>query len=273
MTKALVTSGQSTEPDPDKVALPIGLSVFALVIVGLIFGVYKSYAWLQDEQRLPVQDIVISGDIEMLNTDYLTQLVRQRNTGSFFAIDINQVHSLVEQQPWVFSASIRKRWPSSLYIHIVEQQAVARWNEDLLLNKNGASFDGMSVGPSTNQAAVEALQTNLVNLFGPGGSESATLAGYSTMRKLLAGSGETISQLSLNERFAWTVQLESGINLNIGRQEYIKRLQRFIDVYPLLKKEKKAINYIDLRYDTGLAVGWADAFPIVQAETDNNTNN
>jgi cell division septal protein FtsQ len=41
----------------------------------------------------------------------------------------------------------------------------------------------------------------------------------------------------------------------------------------LLKQEKKAINYIDLRYDTGLAVGWADAFPIDRAETDNNTNN
>jgi cell division protein FtsQ len=271
MNKALVPSTPNSEAD--QVSLPIGLSVFVLVVVGLIFGAYKSYLWLQDEQRLPVQDIVISGDIKMLNTDYLASMIRQQNTGSFFAIDVNQVHSLIEQQPWVFSASIRKRWPSSLYIHIVEQQAVARWNDDLLLNKYGNSFDGISTDPSTKSAASEALQDGLVNLFGPGGSETTALTGYTNMRRLLRASGLSIAQLSLNERFAWTVQLQNGINLNIGRQEYIKRLQRFIDVYPLLKQEKKAINYIDLRYDTGLAVGWADAFPIDRAETDNNTNN
>ena len=55
------------------------------------------------------------------------------------------------------------------------------------------------------------------------------------------------------------VQLANGIELNLGRQEFIDRLQRFIDVYPLLAKQPKAVKYVDLRYDTGLAVGWQDA--------------
>jgi cell division protein FtsQ len=271
MSKALVTT--TSTADPDKVSLPVGLSVFALVIMALMFGAYKSYSWLQDEQRLPVQSIVLSGDIKMLDPEHLERLIRQQNTGSFFAIDVNEVHQLVEQQAWVYSASIRKRWPSSLYIHVVEQQAVARWNDDLLLNKYGDSFDGMGVSEGTKRDEAQQALNDLVKLFGPGGSEKTALTGYTNMRRLLRSSNESVAQLSLNERFAWTVRLKSGITLNIGRQEYIKRLQRFIDVYPLLQKEKKAINYIDLRYDTGLAVGWADAFPIVQAETDNNINN
>ena len=63
--------------------------------------------------------------------------------------------------------------------------------------------------------------------------------------------------------------------LNLGREERVKRVQRFMDIYPLIKthleqqakqhkkqknnseKElKQAVDYIDLRYDTGLAVGW-----------------
>ncbi|MFC4700285.1 cell division protein FtsQ/DivIB [Glaciecola siphonariae] len=247
--------------EADKVSLPVGLSVFVVVLGLLVWGGVLSYQWLQDEQRLPVQNIVYSGQINMLDVEGLESLIRQQHAGSFFAIDVNDVHKLVEAQPWVYSASIRKRWPSSLYIHVVEQQAAARWNDDLLLNKYGESFDG--------KLANSALPV----LFGPGGSEKTALTGYQHMRALLRSSGQKIQQLVLSERFAWTVQLQSGITLNLGRQEYIKRLQRFIDVYPLLKEEKKAINYVDLRYDTGLAVGWADAFPISQAETDNNTNN
>ena len=59
--------------------------------------------------------------------------------------------------------------------------------------------------------------------------------------------------------------------LNLGREERVKRVQRFMDVYPLIKAHlkheskqknnnkkqlKQAVDYIDLRYDTGLAVGW-----------------
>ena len=68
----------------------------------------------------------------------------------------------------------------------------------------------------------------------------------------------TLDELSLSERFAWQVQLKNGIKLNLGRQEFIDRLQRFIDVYPLLAQQEKAVKYVDLRYDTGVAVGWKD---------------
>jgi cell division protein FtsQ len=259
MSNELSTTINAAEAD--RVSLPVGLSVFVCVIALLIWGAVSSYQWLQDEQRLPVQNIVVTGNISMLDVDALESKIRQDNAGSFFAIDVNNVHQLVERQAWVYSASIRKRWPSSLYIHVLEQQAAARWNDDLLLNKYGDSFDGKLDSPA------------LPVLFGPGGSEKTALTGYQHMRSLLRSSGQRIEQLVLSERFAWTVQLKSGITLHLGRQEYIKRLQRFIDVYPLLKEEKKAINYVDLRYDTGLAVGWADAFPISQAETENNTNN
>ena len=68
-----------------------------------------------------------------------------------------------------------------------------------------------------------------------------------------------IEELSLSERFAWQVQLENGIELNLGRKEFIDRLQRFIDVYPLLAQQEKTVKYIDLRYDTGVAVGWENS--------------
>ncbi|HAX26425.1 MAG TPA: cell division protein FtsQ, partial [Alteromonas macleodii] len=158
----------------------------------------------------------------------------------------NEVFELVEAQPWVYRASVRKKWPNTLKIYLVEQQPVAQWNEDLLLNPYGDTFND------------EGVKLDLPRLYGPGGSEKTALEGYNAMHALIATTDMTLDELSLSERFAWQVQLKNGIKLNLGRQEFIDRLQRFIDVYPLLAQQEKAVKYVDLRYDTGVAVGWKD---------------
>lgn len=41
----------------------------------------------------------------------------------------------------------------------------------------------------------------------------------------------------------------------------MKRLARFVELYPVLQQQAqtdgKRISYVDLRYDSGAAVGWA----------------
>ena len=53
--------------------------------------------------------------------------------------------------------------------------------------------------------------------------------------------------------------INNGIKLNLGRTEFINRLQRFVDLLPLILQQEKQVDYVDLRYDTGLAVGWKTA--------------
>ncbi|GGW94190.1 cell division protein FtsQ/DivIB [Alteromonas halophila] len=221
-----------------------GIAFLVLVLAALIVGGVQVRDWLADEQRMPVQVVDFSGDFSHVKVGQLERLIRQSQPGSFFALDVNEVYHLVEAQPWVYRASVRKQWPNTLKIYLVEQQPVAQWNEDLLLNPYGDTFDASAEGLS------------LPRLFGPGGSEKTALEGYNAMHSLLATVGMPIAELSLSERFAWQLQLQNGIELNLGRKEFIDRLQRFIDVYPLLTKETKAVKYVDLRYDTGLAVGW-----------------
>ena len=68
-----------------------------------------------------------------------------------------------------------------------------------------------------------------------------------------------ISELVLSERYAWQVWLEKGIHLNLGRADKMKRVQRFVDLYPLLSEYgDKQVARVDLRYDIGLAVSWLE---------------
>ncbi len=224
-----------------------GVAFLLAVITGLIVGGVKIKEYLQDAQRAPVQVVDFSGDFSHVNVTRLERLIRQSQPGSFFALDVNEVYKLVEAQPWVYRASVRKQWPNTLKIYLVEQQPVAQWNDDFLLNPYGETFNA------------SADELGLPKLFGPGGSEKTALEGFNAMQSLLATTSMPIAEMSLSERFAWQIQLENGIELNLGRQEFIDRLQRFIDVYPLLAKQPKAVKYVDLRYDTGLAVGWQEA--------------
>ncbi|MFS1702029.1 cell division protein FtsQ/DivIB [Alteromonas sp. AMM-1] len=223
-----------------------GITFLVMLFAVLVATGIKTYSWMQDEQRAPVQVIDFSGRFKHLDVLKLEKLIRQSQPGSFFALDVNDIHQLLEQQPWVYRASVRKQWPNRLKVYLVEQTPVARWNEDLMLNPYGESFNA------------EGKTLGLPKLFGPGGSEKTALEGYNAMQSLLAGQNLAIAELSLSERYAWQVQLQNGIELNLGRQEFIDRLQRFVDVYPLLAKQPKAVKYVDLRYDTGLAVGWDD---------------
>ncbi len=224
-----------------------GVIFLLLVIVFILFAGIKAHNYLQDEQQMPVQVIDFSGSYQYVDIGKLESLIRRSQPGSFFALDVNEVYELLEAQPWVYRASVRKQWPNRLNIYVVEQTPVARWNGDLILNPYGDTF------------SPEGVAISLPDLFGPGGSEKTALEGYNTMHALLSTMDMQIAELSLSERFAWQLQLDSGVKLNLGRQAFIDRLQRFIDIYPLLMQQEKAVSYVDLRYDTGVAVGWKDA--------------
>jgi cell division protein FtsQ len=221
-----------------------GLSFLICVCIGLVWAGINLTQWMHDEQQVPISHIEISGSYQYIQDRDISRLISKDVQGSFFSADINEIHTAVLKHPWVHQASVRKKWPNTIQVYLVEQTPVAIWNDDLLLNSEGVPFAG------------DIQNDKLPTLFGPNGAEKTALSGYKAMQMILSTGTLTVDNLVLSERFAWQVQLNNGIKLNLGRQEFIDRLQRFINLYPLLQQDSRAINYVDLRYDTGAAVGW-----------------
>jgi cell division protein FtsQ len=221
-----------------------GMGFLIVVFTSLIIGGTVLTNWMVDEQQVPISSVQISGHYTYIKDRDISRLIANDIEGSFFSADINDIHSAVLKHPWVYQASVRKKWPNTIQVYLVEQTPVAIWNGDLLLNAEGIPFVGSVAG------------AQLPLLFGPNGAEKTSLSGYQAMQMILSTGTLTVKNLVLSERFAWQVQLNNGIKLNLGRQEFINRLQRFINLYPLLQQDERDINYVDLRYDTGMAVGW-----------------
>lgn len=224
-----------------------GFSFFCLVVVGLLSAWGTLNDWMDSKEDVPLSVVNVSGQFALSTQETIKQTVFLTAQDSFFAVDVNKVQKAVEALPWVYKASVRKQWPSTLNVTVSEQVAVAVWNEDLLLNEYGEVF----------QAPIDERVAHLPELFGPMGNEKDALTQYTNLAELLAYKQLTIEALALSERFAWQVWLSNGIRLDLGRTDTVKRVNRFIEYFQVVNAANEAsINYVDLRYDTGMAVGW-----------------
>ena len=245
----------------------IGLAFFIVVVFGLISITWMLTKHVIGEENAPVTAINITGEMPYTVRDDVLRAIENIDMGNFFQVDVNTIQQQVLALPWVYSVAVRKQWPSELKIYVVDQTPVALWNGDFLLNEFGKAF----------QADTNRLNHQLPQFYGPEGSEILALENFINLSRLLAFKNLGIDELLLSERFSWQLTLSDGVLLNLGREERVVRVQRFMDLYPQIKSQalienskvkskryrknskkgvKKVIDYIDLRYDTGLAVGW-----------------
>jgi len=227
----------------------LGVSFFVAVIIGMLGGSWLITEKVIAQEGTPVTSLIITGEMPFtVRADILTAL-EIIDLSNFFQVDVNDIQQQIIQLPWVYSVSVRKHWPNELKIYVVDQWPVAQWNGDFLINNQGQTF----------QADVSRIKTHLPQFYGPEGTELIALENFSNLNRLLGFRDLSIDELVLSERFSWQLTLNDGVLLNLGRESRVKRIQRFIDVYPIIKNKKEynqQVNYIDLRYDTGVAIGW-----------------
>lgn len=256
-----MTNKKSSTNNQQLLAFGLGLAFFVAVLISMVSAAWWLSGQVFSQEKSPVNSVVISGEMPFTQREEVIAAMSNIELGNFFEVDVNDIQRQVAALPWVYSVSVRKQWPDEVKIYVVDQTPVALWNGDFLLNKFGKAF----------QADTSKLVNGIPQFFGPEGSELLALENYSDLNELLEYSDLAIDELVLSERFSWQLTLNDGVMLNLGREERVERIQRFMDVYPLIKSHieqkstgkknskkqpKQAVDYIDLRYDTGLAVGW-----------------
>lgn len=223
-----------------------GVLFFVAVLAGLVSIGSDLKRWFFEEDRIPVQGLVVQGKLDYVTIDDVRSALKDDPAvNNFFRLDVNEIQHRVEALPWIYQASIRKRWPALLYVYVVEQSPRALWGDDRLLSDRGGIF----------KAPLDRLKRPLVKLSGPDAMADQIWDEYKSYERMLALNGYHIESLNLTDRHAWELQIKDGPKLILGRGDARARLQRFIDVYPKIENREN-IAYLDMRYDTGFAVGW-----------------
>jgi len=213
-----------------------------LVVVALAGSVWWLGGW-HEARHWPIRWLEVSGDLERLTTAQIRAAVAQQARRGFFAVDVDRARAEVEALPWVERASVSRHWPDALQISVSEQQAVARWQDHALVSRSGELFEVAGTGG----------MQGLARLDGPQGRELEVFESWQRMRARLATHGLEIRSVELDPRGAWRLELGTGLELLLGREDVSTRLERFLSVRSDLNAMSR-IASIDLRYPNGLAL-------------------
>ena len=160
--------------------------------------------------------------------------------------------------PWVEHAEVRKLWPDVLEVRIVEHRPFARWGKDRLLSEQGRLF-----------AVPQALEdAPLPELDGPDGQAAEVVELYNDSRALFAPVGVDVRRLAMDARGSWSLALDNGTEVIVGRDDARSRLGRFVRVLPQLTRTQVPIVRADLRYTNGFTLSWGTPPPAAKQTQD-----
>jgi cell division protein FtsQ len=195
-----------------------------------------------------ISQVSVSGRFQRVSAMEVEQAVKARvRDMGLISVDLGAVQRAVEQLPWVESATVERQWPRALNIRVVEQVAAARWGANGLLNTRGELFI----------SEARHIPPELPRLSGPQGTEAEVARRYLAAQGQLLEAGMRLTAVRLDLRGAWEFDLDNGITVRLGRRQVEERLQRFVQAaVGQITSHANDINYIDMRYTNGFAIGW-----------------
>ena len=195
--------------------------------------------------RLPVfalREIRLDSAPAHVTPNEIERSVRGAVRGNFFTLDLDAIRTAFAGLPWVRNVELRRRWPDRLEVTLEEHVPLARWASRALVNTHGEIFEAAYSGA-------------LPVFIGPEGVAKEMAIQYEYFRRGLASIGHEPVQVLVSPRRAWRLKLESGLTLELGREQIEARLARFVAAYErTLGTLEQEIRHVDLRYANGFAV-------------------
>ena len=234
------------------------MAVTAMVVGVVVWVAQRPYFAIARVQIKPMGEHTLN----YVSAASVQATIAGRLVGNFFSINLNEARHLLESVPWVRNVSVRRVWPNALQVEFEEQQPLALWNEDEMINTWGEAF-------RANQGEL-AEDVRLPAFTGPDDAERLVVQRYAELARWFAPLGLTVSEIHLSPRYAWSVRLSDGLVLTLGRDPaadiadphgragavpFARRIERFVQAWPVLaSKVQQPVLSADLRYPDGFAV-------------------
>jgi len=245
-----------------------------LALVAVAAWIAGVLVWIAQRPYFAIQRVEIepieAPDLAYVSPTSVQATIAGRLAGNFFSIDLDDARNLLETTPWVRHARVQRVWPDTLRVQIEEQQPLALWNENQMINTWGEAF-------SANQGELPDNMP-LPHLKGPENSERLVVQRYAELARWFAPLNRHVVDITLSPRYAWEVELSDGVRLNLGRDPaadvadphgrsgalpFAARIERFVHAWPELARRLsgRAIASADLRYSNGFAITLAPIPP------------
>ena len=223
--------------------------VFAVALLFLV--TVAAIAWVSmgivTSERWPIRWLEINGAFNRVSAEQLRASLASEVGSSFFTLDLQSLQEAAVRINWVSGVRVQKQWPDTVRVTVEEYVPVAHWNDGRLVASSGAVFEV----PEADE-----LQ-GLPRLEGPDERLREVLESWVGLDEMLMPLGLEIAQITLDGRGAWSLVLNNGTRVQLGRDGTVERLERLLASWDSLMREQQAPPLdVDLRYTNGFAVMW-----------------
>ncbi len=235
----------------------VGRIITPLIAVGIVAATYQLSAKLLER---PIETLEVSGPFQRVSAMEIEAAIGDSLDAGFFSTDIANVRERLQALAWVDQATVARRWPDRLAITVTEQSPAAVWGDSGLLNVRGELF----------VANAERLPAELPRLSGPEQHAGQVARRYLQVRERLIPIGLDLRRVDLDARGSWEMTLSNGVIVRLGRRDVAARTALFLDtVANVITSREAEIDYVDMRYSNGFAIGWKDGAPDPDGQSGN----
>lgn len=216
----------------------------------ILFVVLGGIGWLGWEytrpSRFPLRHVRVFASYAHISESLLQESLASYWPRGFFYLNVMRMKRQLLALPWVDYVSVRRQWPDTLVIHLLEQQAILRWGDQALINVRGEIF---TPPPATFPAALPIL-------WGPSDRLAEIFTTYQQASKLLEPLKLTIVRLELARHY-WEIKLGGNRVIYLREDRPMEQLHLLVEIYQrLIKGHTTPPQIVDLRYRSGLAAKW-----------------
>src|SRR5690606_25900280 len=191
-----------------------------------------------------VANIEITGNRETSEIDVLQRIGLDGWT-SMVGFDVEAARARISGLPWVENAEVRKVYPSTIAVHIVEKKPFALWQQGsqlAVIEEDGEVIAPFSGGHLSSLPLVIGM-----------GADKAGPAFVAEVAKVLGLAGHVRAYIRVADR-RWNLLLDNGITIKLpekGVREAMAFASRLDAEYALFSRD---IEAIDLRLPDRLIV-------------------
>lgn len=245
-------------PPKNKGLIRVLIGITALAVVGLSAGLLLDRLYQPADFQL--REVALLGNPQHVAQQQLKEAVTQALAGNYFSIDMAAIQQAMGQFAWVDEVRIRRRWPDTLMIEVIEHQPVARWGSDKVLTTKGKLVSLPLPKPALSRRGATWLPT----LSGQQNQQTYIYQQYQAWAAAFSNQGLRLIALDLSPQHLWTLTVEvlgqqpnTSFVMVLLEENSAVQLARFLQsIRQNLIAHPRAIQRVDLRYSSGFAIKW-----------------
>ena len=232
----------------------------AVVVVSLVVLVcFELYGFVGKTTFLRLERVDVVG-IKKLTRDEILSAASVKIGDDLLGLKLARMGEQLIKNPWVASVRVRRNFPHSLSIDVLERQPVGVVSMGYLyyLDSRGEIFKPLQEGDSLDFPVITGLAEDDLIRDPAGAKETlkGVLALLQHLKKERSGiSLADVSELHYDKGFGYTLfTLNKGLPIRLGTEGFSDKLDRLAKVYATLQPQIQALEYIDLDYADRIVV-------------------